>query len=228
MRRSSQNKHHKLVTRGLWDNQVEHADHDAVCWWVQDNPLLAIQAVDGDAFKSISDDPAKRHSRPVVEAKERGIWLPERDLAAMEERFDSAWRVMAADHPRPEPAVDGVECEHLLAWRPARSAPVQLGYADLAIHYRVAVPRVKYSGTTANDFRFLGIEWDRCLRRSVFVEAKTALPSFGDLMRQVNTYRRATGDHPWLVVCAHDDYAERLATQGIGFLRFDPSPTDSD
>lgn len=63
-----------------------------------------------------------------------------------------------------------------------------------------------------------------------FFDVRTAIPSLGELIREINTYKLYLGfEQSWmytyLVVCADDRYADILAEQGIHFLPYSPDTT---
>ena len=70
---------------------------------------------------------------------------------------------------------------------------------------------------------------DDVSRRSLFIEAKGTIRTFGELMRQLNLYRGTNlaewGRTDWLVVSPDDRFAALLEEQGIHFLKYDAKRT---
>jgi hypothetical protein len=54
---------------------------------------------------------------------------------------------------------------------------------------------------------------------NLLFEVKTEIPSFGELMRQINFYR-AYEQGPFFVVSPDDRFKSTLASQGIGFVKY--------
>ncbi len=54
-------------------------------------------------------------------------------------------------------------------------------------------------------------------------EVKTSIPSLGELLRQINTYRaHCTGRQTFIVVAPDDRFAAQLESQRVHFLKYDP------
>jgi len=56
-------------------------------------------------------------------------------------------------------------------------------------------------------------------RLNILAEAKTKLPSLGELMRQIQLYRTAFYGHV-VVISPDDSFAEILAEQDIVFIKY--------
>lgn len=56
-------------------------------------------------------------------------------------------------------------------------------------------------------------------------EVKTAIPSLGELFRQINMYR-SYENNPFCVVCPDDRFAQQIQKQGIGFLKYEQNKFD--
>jgi len=67
----------------------------------------------------------------------------------------------------------------------------------------------------------------------VLFEAKTAIPSLGELFRQVRMYKEGyiggepVSEMPFVIVCPDDTHAETLRRQGLYFLKYDPAQSFS-
>jgi hypothetical protein len=95
-----------------------------------------------------------------------------------------------------------------------------IGYADLIIRLeipeitpRFASGRPSGSGEVPNAFE---VTWDR--GSLILVEAKSVLPTLGELMRQIRLYLTAF-DGPVVVVAPDAKYAEILAEQRVAFVQ---------
>jgi hypothetical protein len=55
-----------------------------------------------------------------------------------------------------------------------------------------------------------------------YIEVKTTIPSFGELMRQINTYKNSTRAN-WIVISPDDRFATHIKDQGIGFYKWESS-----
>ena len=86
------------------------------------------------------------------------------------------------------------------------------GFIDLATKVRVFIPSMMIGALPGT----------RAVMRNVvetfFIEVKSGQIDLGDLLRQVNFYRRHKGGY-WLVVSPDNRYAEVLARQDIAFVR---------
>lgn len=86
------------------------------------------------------------------------------------------------------------------------------GFVDIIVSYE----RTDESGDT--------------ISKVFFFDVRTTIPSVGQLIREINTYKLYLGfEQSWLytylVVCPDDRYAKILAEQGIQFLSYDPDTT---
>src|SRR5262245_64184354 len=57
--------------------------------------------------------------------------------------------------------------------------------------------------------------------RTVGIEVKSAIPSLGEVIRQIRVYQEHV-EYPFHVLCPDDRFAEPLRGQGIGFLTYAP------
>lgn len=99
-------------------------------------------------------------------------------------------------------------------WQQPIKAPTGeiVGFVDMIVSYE----RADESGDTIN--------------KVFFFDVRTTIPSLGQLIREINTYKLYLGfEQSWLytylVVGADDRYANILAEQGIHFLPYDPDIT---
>lgn len=91
-----------------------------------------------------------------------------------------------------------------------------VGYADLLIETQAPHVGLRFIGK-AEKFDGCEILWVK--GPSVLVEAKVAIPSLGELMRQLRLYQTAFAGRI-VVVSPDDTHASILAEQGIVFLKY--------
>ncbi len=125
--------------------------------------------------------------------------------------------------PDPELQIDEMIIEYPLRTNVERN-PMIVGYADLCV--RCSVPRSLEVAGGANEASYVS-EADRWRDPRWFVEhgttavlfeVKSEIRSFGELMRQLQTYRTYFGGII-VVVCPDGRFAEQLEAQGIRFVK---------
>ncbi len=199
----------KTQQLGFWDTDVANPKHDEITLWVMEH----------------AESVAKRY------VAFRGTdWFERFDLAV-----DSSWPAQWVSKLRKEfpelgepPArnnklVTKRELEAVLREREPEYHPRQfprnqriLGYADTFLHCvgeRLGASQVLGSREPP--------EWNlHKVEFKIIVEAKTVLPTLGELMRQINLYRQACSN---VVLVAPDDrYADLLAEQEVLFVKYEP------
>ena len=65
------------------------------------------------------------------------------------------------------------------------------------------------------------LRWTTQRANRILVEAKSELPTLGELMRQINLYRTAF-DGKVVVVSPDDTFADILKEQGVTFIKYAP------
>lgn len=197
----------KIQQIGFWDSEVSSPDHDAVCLWAYDNSELIFHQLYPDLF-----------DRPWADNEiilEHHINKTEWTDAATE---------FAKNNPRPNPRVTERTLEYVLKSYTGHNKKYEriVGYADLLI--KTVAPQIigdykynSYSGFV-EELNKYEIVWRTA--RDILVEAKSQLPTVGELMRQIQLYRTAFKGH--LVVVSPDDkYAQVLAEQNVFFIKCD-------
>lgn len=209
----------KIQQLGFWDAEVSKPNHDAVCLWAYENADSIFRTVCPEIFDR--------------------AWLSnEVDLEYnihQQSVGDQASAFMDAN-PRPNPHVFKKTLEYVLKSYTGYQERTEriVGYADLLIQTEVPriVPKYKAVATKFGDRVFDGFQliWSRergapC----ILVEAKSVLPTVGELMRQIQLYRTAFGGK-FVVVSPDDDYAKILTEQGVTFVKYvnsDDGPAQS-
>ena len=92
------------------------------------------------------------------------------------------------------------------------------------------ISKIAYNGVQIVGFIDLVFECDyikEYTKRNVYVEIKTAIPSVGELLRQLKAYKTYLGLHytdKFIVVCPDDTYEKIIKEQGYFFYKYkDPS-----
>lgn len=196
----------KIQQLGFWDAEVSKPDHDAVCNWAYENADSIFRTVAPERFdRAWSTDEIRRgyFNKSIIE---------------MASAFASA-------NPRPNPRIFRKTLEYVLKSYTGYQDKMEriVGYADLLIE--TECPRVdpKYRRATniGWDDELDGVElvWSRELDAPrILVEAKSTLPTLGELMRQIQLYRTAFGGKV-VVVSPDDAYAKILGEQGVIFVK---------
>ncbi|MEY2161631.1 MULTISPECIES: hypothetical protein [unclassified Rhodanobacter] len=198
----------KVQQEGFWDEEVKKPAHDDVVVWVDDNAGLVLRRAFPELFGpqwTTSDvewamDPA-RQARATAEV----------------EAFMEAT-------PRPEPRVKRTTWERVLRDEdlgPRRYAR-SVGFADLIIEAerpKIFVEVPEPFDRSRPDAVNITLGWNRIGGHyGVLIEAKTELPTRGELIRQLRHYGTVFGG-PMVVVSPDDSYAKLLNAQGIRFVQ---------
>ncbi|UJJ60620.1 hypothetical protein [Rhodanobacter denitrificans] len=198
----------KVQQQGFWDQEVTTAGHDDVMVWVDDNADLVM-------------------SRAFPELYGRG-WIPDDiewgiEAAARAAAMEQVEAFMRAT-PREDPRVKGSVWESPLRDDRHRPSHYQRSvcFADLIIS--ATYPRIYVQEQDIAEHRragplAIGVSWPRIGGHfGVLIEAKSVLPSRGDLIRQLRHY--GTVFHgPMVVVSQDDSYAALLHKQGFRFVQ---------
>lgn len=199
----------KVQQLGFWDTQVSSPDHDAVCLWAYENAELIVRKALPDIFDR------KWNSQEI------GSGSIQNDQKVM----DLA-REFVSITPRPNPRIAKRTLEYVLRSYTGYQEKLEriVGYADLLIETEVPIvtPRYVAGPTQYADDVFNGFEvaWSRGREAPyILVEAKSVLPTVGELMRQVQLYRTAFGGKI-VVVSPDDSYENILTEQGVIFVKY--------
>lgn len=184
-------------------------DHDAVCLWAYDNSELIFRESCPDIF----DHP----------------WLW--DEVLFHDNEDSAIALAKGfrdSNPRPNPRVTKRTLEFVLRAHTGYKNKIEriIGYADLLIETEIPCiyPQYKAADKWGEEDVFAGftLGWLRDKKAPlILVEAKSILPTIGELMRQIQLYRTAFNGKI-VVVSPDDKYAKILKEQGVTFVKYNP------
>jgi hypothetical protein len=192
----------KVQQQGFWDPEVSSPDHDTIVLWAYNNPELIVRAVHPELF----DRPWRREDVRKGYC-ESPPGTPPANLVETE---------------RPNPRFI-CRLEHRLEYRHGyQDRNIQVvGFADLLIVSELPYIEEryldKYGGQKELAERALIWSCDHTPR--VLVEVKSKLPTLGELLRQINTYRSAFMGK-YVVVAPDDTYGEVLSEQGVHFIKY--------
>jgi hypothetical protein len=136
--------------------------------------------------------------------------------------------VFAESAPRPDPRIDKKTLEYVLRSRTGYGDRFEriVGYADILVE--TAIPKVSprylrnpsgYGRETVDGFK---VDWStESEAPRILIEAKSVLPTVGELMGQVQLYRTAFRGKI-VVVCPDKRYAKILAEQHVAFVKYSP------
>ena len=186
----------KLPQLGLWDDEVPKLSHDAIVLWAYENAQHLVQSYLTKFPKRDYNNPFSEQWSASVIVNNSGI--PLKDLPPLPEkpvRLHGRKTIEQVIEQYPEHAN-------------GRSLPRILGYGDLLLTW--SAPRVEWDNE----------QWHVSFRDAgrLLIEAKTVMPSLGELMRQLNLYRLV---YPDVVVVSPDaSYQELLFDQGVHFIPY--------
>lgn len=199
---------------GFWDAEVKSPDHDTVCLWAYQNADAIFRAAYPEQFGR--DWTSHDLDTPAYNDAER-------------ETIVQASLDFANSTPRPDPRVAkrSLECV-LRSYTGVRNDIERIvGYADVLIETELPQVGLTYTeqphGDRNNVFSGCEITWASSRAPRILVEAKAALPTVGELMRQLQLYRTAFSGKI-MVICPNDRYAQILNEQGVLFMKY---PSDS-
>ena len=199
----------KIQQQGFWDTEISKPDHDAVCLWVYESADTIFRVVCPDGFDR--------------------KWTKE-DLDLRGDKLDQSATNMAnafaSTNPRPNPRVFKRTWEYVLKSYTGYQDKTEriVGYADVLLEteFPVVVPKYKATTIGTREVGSFQLEWSRNqVGARILVEAKAVMPTFGELMRQIQLYRTAFGG-VIVVVSPDDRYAKILAEQGVTFVKYNP------
>lgn len=200
----------KVQQLGFWDTEVSKPDHDAVCLWAYENAEQIFRVVYPDRF----DKPWLKDEIDL--GYDRGGAIAE-NAAEMARAFVDA-------NPRPNPRITKKILECVLTSHTGYQDRLEriVGYADLLMGgvRPIVTPQYEYDVSGSID-KLLGYElnWTDKNYPAILVEAKSVLPTVGELMRQIQLYRTAFNGK-FVVVSPDDKYAQILSEQGVIFIKY--------
>lgn len=205
----------KIQQLGFWDTEVTNPNHDAVCLWAYENAESIVRAICPGRF----DQP----------------WLKDEvyfDQANKDQSAVDLARAFTNANTRPNPRVYKKTLEYVLKSYTGYQDKMEriVGYADLLIEteFPCVVPNYRAGATWEAEGIFDGFQVGWLTDREallkgreaprILVEAKSVLPTVGELMRQIQLYRTAFRGK-FVVVSPDDSYAQILTEQDVTFVK---------
>lgn len=204
----------KVQQVGFWDAEVKSPDHDTICLWAYNNAEAIFRAAHPEHF----DRDWTSHDRQMPAHND-----------VQRETILQASRDFARNTSRPNPRIARRSLEYVLRSYTGPRGDIEriVGFADVLIE--TALPQVgltyaeQPNGYPGRVFSGCELGWSTDQSPRILVEAKSILPTVGELMRQLQLYRSAFRGKI-MVVCPDDRYAGILGEQGILFMQY---PSDS-
>ena len=198
-----------LLSRfGFQDGDLKSPVHDEMMLWLDEHADELVTKVFGAQTPSRASVQDKAVADAMTVAQRRG-WGGDR------ERFEGQLAVMPTE----------VQASMVSLWTLVGKTwekPVQdergytLGFVDMEIIAERPGP-----GCVVDVYGKAG--WEvTTLRLRVAVEVKTAIPSMGELLRQIRLYESWWPKYRFVVVCPDDRFADAIERQGIRFVKYAP------
>lgn len=189
------------------DEDLKSSKHDAIMLWLDKN----LQDLITPVF------PRGSWTDAELTAFNRQVQSAIKEIYNAEDRQKAQAKVAAFTLPiRPEPVIQRRVWE-----KPVMGYNGPVGFIDFYVSVGVASLAAWYD-RPGQDVE-LAIHSDQ---KILCFEVKAALPSLGELIRQVRFYQSHEPDARFFIVAADNRYAETLREQGIGFIqyRLEPQP----
>jgi hypothetical protein len=218
---------------GFHDPDLTSPEHDAMVFWVKNYlkkdifwTIRALQQIHkakiaNEKFIShIKDYLSLIESDPVFSSLEENtriekINLIKESVLKWENRIESiCWQKTLSSMKKEISPYQKIRLE-----RPVKtSREFIVGYIDIEVNYTTYFDLRRHdafgSKCYSDDFTFT--------HDSTYIEIKPKIQSFGELVRQINTYRAHLGDalygQKWYVACPDDRHKDNLADENIGFI----------
>ena len=206
----------KIQQLGFWDTEVAQPDHDTICLWAYQNAELISKQVFASEYNRPwnNSDITHDHRHTSQSAK---------DLAA----------TFIKNNPRPDPRITKKTLEFVLKSYTGHEGNFErlVGYADLLIE--ISTPTIAPEYTLIDDshseyiFDGYKVAWRTGVEsKRILVEVKAAIPTIGELMRQIQLYRTAFREK-YVVVSPDARHAQILSEQGVTFIKYTGSDIDN-
>lgn len=199
----------KIQQIGFWDAEVSDPTHDEICLWIHKHAEQLMQR----AFPSFYNC----------------AWT-ESDYDSRARAGDlthSAAREFMRSTQKPNIRVVARLLEEPLVRRTGyrESIEIIVGYGDVIIQTeRPQVIPVFHTSDPNEETTEFNITWTRYRSPSLLAEAKTVLPTIGELMRQLKLYKTAFGPSI-AVVCPDASYEDIISDQGFLYLKYERDRT---
>ena len=197
----------KLPQIGFWDSEVALPKHDDICQWVYHNADKVLRAIHPEHFDR--------------------DWIREDFSDATGVSTTELGKEFLEKNPRPNPKVAKREIEPVLRSYSGHNNNYEriVGYGDVLLTYFLPkVANIYDPNILINRDAVIGYQVSG-YRYQLMVEVKSALPTLGELMRQLNLYSTAFREKQ-AVVSPDDQFADILREQGYGFMLYNPSSSE--
>jgi len=186
---------------GFQDKDLSRPKHDEIMLWLDENILKIL-----DSFTWIR---SLYRDRGAIE-----LW----DSKSIEKKFH-----LKDKPPFPEFKISSVK----KIWeKPVLQKEFCIGFIDFVAIFNIPVLKVEYK-SEGREGKFLWSPDNLEIR--INFEVKTAIPSLGELFRQIQMYRSylsSSLNNKFVVVSPDNRFEKQILDQGIGFLKYDPNKVD--
>jgi hypothetical protein len=192
----------KLPQIGFWDSEVALPSHDDICQWVYRNADFVLRTLHPELYDR--------------------SWC-EKDFPSASGFTSEMGKAFLAANPRPNPQIFKKALEPVLKSYSGHNNNYEriVGYGDVLLtYYTPTVSHIYDPNILSNRDAVVGYQVGS-EGYQLLVEAKTVLPTLGELMRQLNLYATAFGGKQ-AVISPDDSYADILREQGYGFMVYKP------
>lgn len=232
---------------GFKDPDLSQSDHDNIIHWIDDNAeAVAISVLkDGIIDCKIGDDWGEDR---IKELRAHAAEYVATRLEYLKERIESIEKSKIQIHDKWYAGLKD-EFERLDRWDGLGDPPLfvplyvtnkiwespvvsdtgrskyTVGFVDLEI--LVYLPSLSTTTPNRNEEIEGGVPaWNTGSYDyyKICFEAKTKLPTLGELLRQINMYKEYKRGI-YVVVCHDDSYSEKLKEQGVGFIKYPIPPS---
>ncbi len=155
----------------------------------------------------------------VAERGEETFEEQSKQIIQSEQQLEQVSRGIQESPVPPKPFIRIVkkQWEH-----PILSRDYTIGFIDMMVIYEQPFLSIELELTDAGwveQWHVTFYRYSHNEENSIYFEAKTEIPSLGELIRQINMYR-SYGAKRFFVVSPNDSYAQLLKRQGIGLILF--------
>jgi len=202
----------KIQQLGFWDSEVSSPNHDMVALWAYENAELIFR----QAYPEEFNRPWSQEEFDIQRGTNYPEWIKEA-------------KSFADKNPRLNPRVSRKTLEYVLKSYTGHNNKLEriVGYADLLIDTESPQITGDYEYNECSGLpeklKSVQVSWGRNFRSSqrILVEAKSVLPTVGELMRQIQLYRTAFSGS-FVVVSPDDSYSQLLNEQNVVFVKYAP------
>lgn len=215
---------------GFMDNDLKSPAHDEMMLWLDKNAIRIIEEL---GLYEPSWDANSGWSKIKDEAKQAVTYAIK--FQNLTDRYSSAeiaaWYECIDDYNTTPAYIDisesaKVKWEVVVKKQDYRSEYI-IGFIDLAVYfnqYHLCVSGIEWKSQPRPGRWELTEkrlpDWDtKYYQQAVYFEVKSTIPSLGELIRQINTYREYVKS-PFVIVSPDDRFIEPLKSQGIRFYKY--------